>query len=191
MRWIDSTDQRGSCLQCDPEAAQSIFSNAELAAKTTLIPLDLTHQILATSEVQDMVLHGPDHSMNDTAPQNAKNLRKLFHDLLVFFASTYRDVFGLVDGPPLHDPIAIAVLLGDAELAFNDLGCERWHVAIVTDGRHGDNDEEQGQLGRTVISKAEYGGVRIPRGLHVKRFWELIQDALMETERLLIAEAGR
>ena len=137
-----------------------------------------------------MVLHGSDGLMENAAPQNAKDLRRLFYDLLVFFASTYRDVFGLVDGPPLHDPIAVAVLLGDNELAFDDRGGEKWHVEIVTDGQHSDIDRERGELGRTVISKTEHGGVRIPRGLQVERFWGLIQNALMEAERSLIAEAA-
>ncbi|KAL8808601.1 MAG: hypothetical protein Q9200_004204 [Gallowayella weberi] len=46
-------------IYCDPEAAQSIFSNAILTPKTTLIPLDLTHQVLATEAVQSKLRHGP------------------------------------------------------------------------------------------------------------------------------------
>ena len=123
--------------------------------------------------------------MSAEAPHPAASLRKLFHDLLIFFATTYRDIFGLVDGPPLHDPIAVAVLLGETELVFDDCGGERWKVEVVTDGQHSENDEERGHLGRTIISKAEVGGVCIPRSMEVDRFWELIQQALTRAETLL------
>ena len=123
--------------------------------------------------------------MSAEAPHPAATLRKLFSDLLVFFATTYRDVFGLVDGPPLHDPIAIAVLLDETGLAFDDHGGERWNVDVVTNGQHSDKDEERGQLGRTIISKAEGNGIRIPRSMQVERFWELLQDALTTAETML------
>ena len=164
--------------QCDPEAARSIFSNPELAAKTTLIPLDLTHQVLATLEVQQLLagdLFSP------------VQLRHLFHEILLFFAHTYRDVFGLTKGPPLHDPLAVAVLLdGQGEnLGFGDRGGESWHVTVVTDGLHSQLDMEQGQVGRTVISKAESGGVRIPRGVNVHRFWSLIESCMLRAEQAI------
>ena len=34
-------------IYIDPESAQSIFSNPVLAAKTTIAPLDLTHQMVS------------------------------------------------------------------------------------------------------------------------------------------------
>lgn len=90
-------------------------------------------------------------------------------------------------GPPLHDPIAVAVLLRHDEIVFDDHQGERWHVEIVTDGLHSDNDEERGQVGRTIISKAEQGGVRIPRSLQVERFWAMIDAALTQAEIALQA----
>lgn len=164
--------------QCDPEAAQAIFSKPELAAKTTLIPLDLTHQVLAGKEVQDTMLQSS--GMGSDVPETTLNIRKLFHEILVFFAHTYSEVFGLTDGPPLHDPIAVAVLLdslGGSRLFDNHVG-ERWHVRVVTDGLHSERDEERGQLGRTVITKAEGEGVRIPRRMNVTRLWVLIEICL-------------
>lgn len=119
--------------QCDPEAASSIFSNPLLAAKTTLIPLDLTHQVLATQEVQQLLLHGtplppalpPSTTSSPPAPllptsadpapsqSQPSTLRRMLHDLLTFFAHTYASVFGITAGPPLHDPLAVAVLLSN------------------------------------------------------------------------------
>ncbi|CAK7564723.1 MAG: Uridine nucleosidase 1 [Sporothrix epigloea] len=43
----------------DPEAAAKVFGNPRLARKTTLVPLDLTHLVLATAEVQNLLLQGP------------------------------------------------------------------------------------------------------------------------------------
>lgn len=110
------------------------------------------------------------------------NLRQLFHEILLFFAHTYRDVFGLTKGPPLHDPLAVAILLGTS-LRFDDHDGERWHVDVVTDGLHSNSSEEQGQVGRTVITKAEEGGVRIPRGVDVHRFWTIVDDCMRRAEK--------
>ena len=116
-------------------------------------------------------------------------LRALFHDLLVFFASRYREVFRLKEGPPLHDPIAVAVLFSESEVAFDDWGGERWHVDVVTVGLHGEEDEERGQVGRTIISKADGEGVRIPRAMDVERFWDVIEDCVRRAEETLLASS--
>ena len=170
------------CEQCDPEAAESIFSNRRLAAKTTLIPLDLTHQVLATREVQQTLLSGTSFTKSSVA---AGNLRQMFHDLLLFFAHTYSEVYGLTEGPPLHDPIAVAVLLESVTgslIKFDDRGGERWHVNIVTDGLHSRHEEERGQLGRTVLTKSDDGGVRIPRSIGVEGFWAVMESCLQNAE---------
>ncbi|KAI9837954.1 MAG: hypothetical protein M1819_006108 [Sarea resinae] len=126
-------------VYCDPEAARSILSSPVLAPKTTLIPLDVTHQVLATKDVQDLLLYGPGPTRAPTtAPSTATStttttttatatattptptsatekapstLRRLLHDLLTFFSATYADVFGLTAGPPLHDPLAVAAII--------------------------------------------------------------------------------
>ena len=71
----------------DPEAASSVFDNEILAAKTTLIPLDLTHQVLATQEVQDLLLYGPG---GEKTGEGRTTLRIMLVELLMFFAKTYR-----------------------------------------------------------------------------------------------------
>lgn len=171
--------------QCDPEAAESIFSNRKLAAKTTLIPLDFTHQVLATRQVQQTLLAGTPFTTSSTA---AMHLRQMFHDLLLYFAHTYSEVYGLTEGPPLHDPIAVAVLLEPVMgpiMRFADNGGERWHVRVVTDGLHSRHDEERGQVGRTVVTKSGHGGVRIPRNMHVESFWMLLNRCLEGAERAI------
>lgn len=165
--------------QCDPESSESIFSNPKLAAKTTIASLDLTHQVLASDEVQTRILHGSDPSKPPTT------IRQILYDLLLFFAGTYEKVFGLNTGPPLHDPLAVAVILSNLNptfsqthpgqaLQFNDKGGERFALSIVTDGQHGNDVSVTGQLGRSVATSSGNTGVAIPRGVDLEAFWGLI-----------------
>lgn len=161
-----------------------------------MIPLDLSHQVLATEDIQQQMLFGAvqgDHATGVIADLSPLNLRKMLHDLLIFFASTYSAIFGLTVGPPLHDPIAVAVILNDVALCeplgFHDNGGERWHVTVVTDGLHSNCNDESGQLGRTRASKAapHEGGVRIPKRLNVKHFWAMMERCIQRAE-LMLAE---
>ena len=141
--------------------------------------------------------------MNDsTFPKSA--IRPLFHEILAFFTTTYATVFGLTAGPPLHDPLAVVAVFVPA--LFDDHGGERWTVDVVRedvvvpaaldDGENGEKHGEGkkrkkkqvvGQCGRTVVRKIEGGaggGVRIPKGVDVEAFWELIDSCLERAEDL-------
>jgi uridine nucleosidase len=86
----------------DPEAAAFIFGNRELARKTTLIPLDVSHLVLTTAEVRDLLLYGREAVergevvMNGVAgdqgvgAKGKSRLRVMLVELLMFFAKTYR-----------------------------------------------------------------------------------------------------
>ncbi|KAJ5408641.1 hypothetical protein N7509_002524 [Penicillium cosmopolitanum] len=166
-------------IYCDPESAESIFSNPIVAPKTSIASLDLTHQVLASQEVQTRILHGSSDSKTPTV------IRKIFHDLLLFFASTYEKIFGLATGPPLHDPLAVAFILSnlnpafasshpDQVLKFDDKGGERFNIKIVTDGEHSKDVSVTGQLGRSIATPANGSGVAIPRGVDLDAFWNMI-----------------
>lgn len=147
---------------CDPEAAQIIFSNEELAAKTTLIPLDLTHLVRGTVEVQDLLF----------GEEKNSHVRRMMKQVLMFFAETYRKHSGIEDGPPLHDPLAVWAVVRPE--MFDDRS-ERWDVEVVLEGK---------EVGRTVATPARDGrGVRIPRGVDVGAFWGEIDMVLGEAER--------
>ena len=82
-------------IYCDPEAANSIFSHAKLAAKTVLIPLDVTHHFLASSAVQMGLLFGATQSIStERTIADVTVVRRLFFEIVTFFAKTYADVFG-------------------------------------------------------------------------------------------------
>jgi inosine-uridine nucleoside N-ribohydrolase len=38
-------------------------------------------------------------------------LRALFAQIIAFFAGTYAEVFSITEGPPLHDPLAVAAAI--------------------------------------------------------------------------------
>lgn len=74
----------------DPEAAAEVFGNPVLAAKTTVVPLDLSHQVLATSGVRDMLLHGRGGAKTaGDANEGKTTLRTMLVELLYFFSKTY------------------------------------------------------------------------------------------------------
>jgi inosine-uridine nucleoside N-ribohydrolase len=63
-----------------------------------MIPLEITHSALVTNEV-----------LNAIRDVNS-DFSEILIDLLLFFKSTYRDVFRMPD-PPLHDPCAVAFVV--------------------------------------------------------------------------------
>ena len=70
--------------------------------------------------------------------------------------------------------------------ASDDVGNEQWRVKITTDGLHSDLEQEQGQVGRTVIDVPIEGidglGIRIPKCLDVNRLWEILDECLSRAE---------
>ena len=156
----------------------SVFTLPSLARKTTLMPLDVTHQVLADEEVLRLLHLG---GKEDTAPGSP--LRGLFLEILTFFAATYEREFGMDSGPPLHDPLAVAAALCPA--IFDDNGGERYHVHVIREGDdsvddHRMNVHDIGQCGRTILQLLKDGeaGIRIPRTLSVAKFWHLIDLSL-------------
>ncbi|KAI0852515.1 Inosine/uridine-preferring nucleoside hydrolase [Daldinia vernicosa] len=182
----------------DPEAAAALFEDPVLAAKITLVPLDLTHLVLATKEVQEMLLYGPPAKDGEEGGgggggvregRGKSDLRVMLTELLNFFANTYRDVFGIIEGPPLHDPLAVAAVLEgtEYEIPFYDYDPkspegpnrrERFAVEVVTEGTLKDAREHGAQTGRTLVTLLPPGseGVRIPRGLDIPHFWKVIEE---------------
>jgi inosine-uridine nucleoside N-ribohydrolase len=139
----------------DPEAAAAVVASG---IPLTIVPLDLTHQICATPEVQERIgaLGTP--------------LATAVLGLLRFFESTYRDVFGMPH-PPVHDPATIAWLI-DRTL----FGGDRRHVAIETEGRY--------TAGMTVVDVHGKLGLE-PNALVLTRvdaagFWDLVIEALRQ-----------
>jgi uridine nucleosidase len=152
-----------------------------LASKTTLIPLDLTHQVLGNEEVLKLLRHGAQADKAQSA--SPSTVRQLFLEIISYFAATYEKKYAMTDGPPLHDPVAVAAVF--APEMFDDLDGERFEIYVVRDGDDSASDHRrragrEGQCGRTVLKMLPKGvaGVRVPRTLNVGEFWHLIDLAL-------------
>ncbi len=130
--------------------------------------------------MRDKLLHGGDPK------KPPSDLRVILEEILAFFTSGYDTFFGMTDGPPLHDPLAVAALLPNSKI-FEDDGT-RYIVTMVTAGEHvagedGDLEKARGQIGRTVVTKSLSGtGVRIPRQLNVDAFWQMLSDCCSVAE---------
>lgn len=131
---------------------------------------------------------------NEPDLSSVSTVRRLFFEVLTFFAKTYAEVFDLHAGPPTHDPLAVAVIFRPDLFYCNSNGAadlsqdERFELEIVTEGQHGaavESGEVASHCGQTIARAVPAGGlgVRIPRGLNDKVLWELIESCLSRTER--------
>lgn len=141
--------------------------------------------MLGTQAVRRRQLYGSDAALDPSSAQSNHTpspLRALFTQIMSFFAGTYAEIFSITDGPPLHDPLAVAAAI-DPEL-FDDRNGERFQVDIVTEGAHSLIQSEVGELGRTKVTELPEGegGCRIPRGVALNKFWDSIGSALARAD---------
>jgi inosine-uridine nucleoside N-ribohydrolase len=140
-------------IYADPEAAEVVFGSG---VPITMVPLEVTHQALAT----DAVLARIDALQTPVARMSATLLR--------YFADTYERVFGFA-APAVHDPCAVACLVDPGVVTTRHL-----NVAIDT--------RSELSYGRTVCDV--YGTTRrapnadVGMGLDVERFWDLMIGAI-------------
>ena len=155
----------------DPEAAAIVFGSgvpvtpgdgkpAELAEPAgvglTMCGLNVTHQALVTPEVVARL-----HALGG-------ELGPVCAELMTFFASTYKTLWGF-ESPPLHDPVAVARVIDPTLVECVDV-----HVAIEVSGEH--------TRGATVVDLHGYLGkapnAKVAVGLDVPRFWDRLIAAL-------------
>jgi purine nucleosidase/pyrimidine-specific ribonucleoside hydrolase len=158
--WMGGSTARGNARPyaefnafVDPEAAEIVFASG---VPLTMIGLNLTHQALATPAVMERL-----RAIGTPAAEATVGW-------LSFFAETYRSVFGF-DGPPVHDPCAVALVI-DASL----MRCVDAFVAIETEGRWTRGAtvvDLHGTLGRPA-------NARVAIELDVPRFWDLVLGAI-------------
>ena len=141
-------------IHTDPEAAAIVFG---CGRPITMVPLEVTHQALATEDVTTRL-----RSVQRPVATFAA-------DLLVFFADTYRTVFGF-PAAPVHDPCAVAAVVDPTILRAHTM-----YVAIETNG--------EWTSGRTVCDI--YGNLgkepnaRVGYALEVKRFWDMVISTIL------------
>lgn len=141
-------------IHTDPEAAEIVFN---CGRPITMIPLEVTHQALATGAVTQRLREA------------GRPVATFAADLLVFFADTYHRVFGF-PAAPVHDPCAVAAVIDPFIIRAHTM-----HVAIETTGAW--------TAGRTVCDV--YGklerepNARVGYALEVERFWDMVIETIL------------
>jgi purine nucleosidase len=134
----------------DPEAAAVVF---EAGWRLTMVGLDLTHQARVTPEVMDRIA------------AIGTPLAGIVTQLLRFYGRNYVPP----DGPPLHDPCAVAHVVDPGLVTCRDA-----FVAVETHGHW--------TRGMTVVDFAGRLGrppnTAVATTLDVPRFWDLLIEAL-------------
>lgn len=126
------------------------------------------------------------------------HIRKLkYAEGFMLLADCCRDLFGVNEGYPVHDPVAVAaVLIGTPEeIPFYEWHekksaqpkhNERFDVTVDTKGSFEDAKAGTTQTGRTVATALTPGeeGVRIPRSVDVDRFWKEIELCVSRADEI-------
>ena len=140
-------------IWADPEAAKKVFDSG---IPIVVMGLDITHQALATKEVIDQV------------NKIDNNVAKIVGELLVFFASTYKEMFDF-DGAPVHDVLTVAYCVAPELFKMKDV-----NITVETKGEFTAGTtlvDLHGITGRKVNAKF---GLK----LDVEGFWKLMIEAL-------------
>ena len=140
-------------IHADPEAAELAFASG---LPITLVPLEVTHQALATDEVIERIA------------ALGTRVADVSVALMRYFAATYREVFGFPH-PAVHDPVAVAATMDERIVETR-----RLNVAIDT--------TSELSVGRTVVDVYGTTGrspnADVGTGLDAARFWDLMLEAL-------------
>lgn len=140
-------------IWADPEAAKKVFDSG---IPIVVMGLDITHQALATKEVIDQV------------NKIDNNVAKVVGELLVFFASTYKEMFDF-DGAPVHDVLTVAYCIAPELFKTKDV-----NITVETKGEF--------TAGTTLIDLHGVTGRKINAKfgleLDVEGFWKLMIEAL-------------
>lgn len=162
-------------IRCDPHAANLVVTEPHLANKIVLCPLNITHTVLATESVRK--------SVYDKTSTHNSSLRHMFSQILNSYADVYKKKYSDEVGPPVHDPLAVFLLLAlvaaedDKEFALScEFRCLKRKLKVVLSGD---------RIGETVIEKRnmdplykEDGGVCIGFGVNILFFWRNVLQAL-------------
>lgn len=140
-------------IWADPEAAKKVFTSG---LPVTVMGLDITHQALSTKNVIDHINKIDNH------------VAKVVSELLVFFNSTYKDMFAF-EGAPVHDVLTVAYCVAPELFDMKDV-----NITVETKGEF--------TAGTTSVDLHGVTGgevnAKFGTGLDVDGFWELMIDAL-------------
>lgn len=140
-------------IKVDPEAAHIVFNEGW---PLTMVGLDLTHQALATAEVEKRLV--------DLGSDVADFVVGLFG----FFRQAYRDAQGF-DDPPVHDPCTVAYLIDPSVMTTRKVPLDVELRGALT-------------VGMTVADfrapAPEDCNTQVAVKLDREKFWDLVIDAV-------------
>lgn len=140
----------------DPQAANEVLSDPELADKIALAPLDITEQVILTKEHYQRIVKAQNI-------ESATNFRAMVSMLFDEYYKVGVNVEGF-KGQPVHDPVSVAFLLQlygvVRELQFKYVHRK---VKVLESGAFEFSDDEK--------------GFRVVTDVSVTAFWEQIVDA--------------
>ncbi|GLI71031.1 hypothetical protein VaNZ11_016148 [Volvox africanus] len=166
-------------IQTDPEAAKIVF---ESGVPLTMVPLEVTHTVLATPKVLEAMGGRCGSAASTAAAATAAGLpmlsptispfRHTIQQLLLFFAESYREVFHF-EYPPLHDPVAVAWIIRPGLFE-----CRRMRVDVETCSSL--------SYGQTVCDiwcqSRRPANVNVALKVDVEGFWELLLAAVARAD---------
>lgn len=141
-------------IWADPEAAAIVFNSG---CPITMCPLEVTHQALATDDIVSYLR------------MVGRPVTTFVADLLVFFGSTYRSVFGF-PAPPVHDPCAVAAVVDPSIIHAHHMRVEIETLGEWTSGRT--VCDAYGVLGLEPNARVGYA-------LDAPRFWDMLVSTLL------------
>lgn len=156
-------------IWCDPHGANKCFENAELAAKTLVAPLEATHKVICTQEIQAKI-----------KADGQSKLRNLLYELMTFFAETYEKSQGFTEGPPLHDPLAVLILLPEypeyAEGLNLDFKYYTHKIHVV--------EEETDKVGMFEPTD-DANGAKVFYDLNVDEYWKILLQTVDTADKFV------
>ena len=152
-------------IHADAEAASIIFGDAILRPKLIILPLNITHKAIVTPEIQSRILG---EELNTT------DMRRAFYNISEEFRKVYKEARSFSTGPPVHDPVAVAVLLALEDVFgnhdFYNLEYKRGIVEVETSG------EKEGMTTLHRVADDEPGSF-IAYDIDITKFWNLVFEA--------------
>lgn len=164
-------------IHCDPHAAAIVFQELALANKTILCPLNITHTVLANKEVRETIY--------SEFTANNSELRHTFSKILSFYSKLYEEKYHNHVGPPVHDPLAVFLVLAmvaqdTPRLSKFATKCNfvylQRRLKVVLEGEN---------MGETIIENGnmdplykEEGGVYIGLSINNPFYWGHVFEAL-------------
>ena len=150
-------------IQIDPEAFNVVLNSFQTDKKAlvTLIPIDVTHTVLSTTDVINKL--------------NSENkFENLVIKLLYFFKDTYENVFAF-KAPPVHDPVAAYYIVHP-----EDFDVKQEQAVVETEGKYTSGSiciNRYPKVGKWCDFN-EFKEVNICRKVNVDKFWNDVIEHL-------------